>query len=108
MVKHLGDAHFGGNWTCSNLKDCLADITWQKATTHVYTFNTIAALTCHVNYFVSVALKVLQEEPLDAKDKYSFDHPPILSQEDREKMLDKTRKDAEKNLLNRFTRVYIE
>ena len=24
--------HFGGNWTSSNLKDKLADITWQQAT----------------------------------------------------------------------------
>jgi len=38
---------------------------------------------------------VLNGEPLDAKDKYSFDHPPIQSQEDWEKLLDKTWTDAE-------------
>lgn len=40
-------------------------------------------------------MKVLQGGLLDAKDTYSFDHPPILSPEDWEKLLDKTWTDAE-------------
>ena len=48
-----------------------------------------------MNFFVSATLKVLQGGPLDAKDKYSFDHPPILSEEDWEKLLEKTWADAE-------------
>ncbi len=95
IAKQLRDVIFGGNWTSSNLKDNLADLTWQQATTQVYSFNTIAALTYHMNYYVSAVLKVLQGEPLDASDKYSFDHPPILSQEDWEKVLVKTWTDAE-------------
>lgn len=73
----------------------MADVTWQQATTQVYTFNTIAALVYHINYYVSAVLKVLQGSPLDASDKYSFDHPPILSQEDWEKFVEKTWTDAE-------------
>jgi uncharacterized damage-inducible protein DinB len=95
IAKHFREVYFGGNWTSSNLKDNLADVTWQQATTQVYSFNTIAALVFHMNYFVSAVLKVLQEEPLDAHDKYSFDCPPIQSQEDWEKLLDKTWTDAE-------------
>ena len=95
IAKHFREIHFGENWTESNLKDNLADVTWQQATKQVYSFNTIAALVYHMNYFISAVLKVLQGEPLDAKDKYSFDHPPILSQEDWEKLLDKTWIDAE-------------
>jgi len=48
-----------------------------------------------MNYYVSAVLKVFQGEPLNAKDTYSFDHPPIHSQEDWEKLLDRTWKDAE-------------
>ncbi len=96
IAKQLREVHFGGNWTSVNLKENLADVTWQQATTKVYSFNTIATLVYHVNYYVSAVLKVLQGEPLDAKDKYSFDLPPILSQEDWEKLLDKTWTDAEK------------
>ncbi len=95
IAKHLRDVHFGGNWTVSNLKDNLADVTWQQATTHVHSFNTIAALVYHMNYFVVVAAKVLQGGPLDAHDKFSFDLPPIQSQEDWGKLLDKTWSDAE-------------
>ena len=49
-----------------------------------------------MNYYVNAILKVLEGGPLDAHDKYSFDHPPVLSEEDWEKLLDKTWKDAER------------
>ena len=48
-----------------------------------------------MNYFVNATLKVLQGGSLDAKDKFSFDHPPILSQADWEQLLDKTWADVE-------------
>lgn len=96
IAKHLRDVHFGGNWTTSNLKDSLSDVTWQQATTQVQSFNTIAALVYHVNYYVSAVLKVLEGETLNAKDEYSFNHPPVLCREDWEKLLDKTWADAER------------
>lgn len=95
IAKQLRGVYFGGNWTASNLKENLADVSWQQATTKVYSFNTIATLVYHINYYVSAALKVLQGEPLNAHDKYSFDHPPILCEEDWKKMLDNTWADAE-------------
>lgn len=95
IAKHFRDVHFGGNWTSSNLKDNLKDIDWQQATTKVHSFNTIATLVFHMNYYVCAVTKVLQGGPLDAKDKYSFDHPPIRSAEDWKNMLDKTWADAE-------------
>ena len=96
IAKHFRDVHFGGNWTSVNLKDSLANVNWQQATTQVYSCNTIATLVFHMNYYVSAVLKVLQGSPLDAHDKYSFDHPPIRSQEDWEKLLDKIWTEAEK------------
>jgi hypothetical protein len=96
IAKHIREVYFGGNWTSVNLKDSLAGLTWQQATTQVNSFNTIAALVYHINYFVSAVLTVLQGNPLDAHDKYSFDCPPILSQQDWENLLNKTFRDAEK------------
>ena len=96
IAKHFREIHFGVNWTWSNMKDHLSDVTWQEATTQVHSFNTIAALVYHINYFVSVVLKVLQGGPLEGSDKYSFHHPPIQSREDWEKLLAKTWSDAEK------------
>ena|SRR5215204_7205482 len=96
IAKHFRDVHFGGNWTSVNLKDSLVGITWQQATTQIYSLNTIVTLVFHMNYYVSAVLKVLQGEQLDAHDKYSFDHPAIGSQEDWEKLLNKTWADAGK------------
>jgi hypothetical protein len=96
VAKHFKDVHFGGNWTTSNIKDNLSGISWEQATTCVGTLNTIAALTFHINYYVSAVLKVLEGGSLEASDKFSFDHPPINSQEDWEKMVAKTLHDAEK------------
>lgn len=96
ITKHLRAVCFGGNWTSVNLQQTLADVTWQQATTKVYSFNTIAALVYHVGYYVSAVTKVLQGGPLDAHDKFSFDCPPVESQADWEKLLEKTWADAER------------
>ena len=96
IAKHLRDVYFGGNWSVSNLKDTLADVTWKQATTQVYSFNTIAILTFHVGYFVSAVTEVLEGKPLNSKDEYSFNHPPIESEEDWQELLEKTWADAEK------------
>ncbi len=96
IAKHFREIHFGGNWTCSNLKDNLKGITWQQATTQVYSLNTIATLTYHVNYYVHDVIKVLEGEALNAKDENSFSHPPINSQQDWDNMVNKALSDAEK------------
>lgn len=95
IAKHFREVHFGGNWTCSNLRDNLSDVTWQQATRQVYSLNTIAALVYHTHYYVAAVIKVLQGGELDAHDKYSFSHPPIHSQEDWENLLNKVWEDAE-------------
>ena len=95
LAKHLRDVHFGGNWTSVNLKDTLADVTWQQATTKVQDFNTLATFLFHMNYFIVVATRVLQGGPLEGKDALSFDHPPIHNQGDWQKLLDKTWAEAE-------------
>ena len=87
LAKHFRDFHQGVNWTWSNMKDNLSDVTWQEATTQLYDLNTIAVLAYHINYYVGAALKVLEGGPLDAHDDYAFDVPPIRSQEDWAQLL---------------------
>jgi len=96
VAKHIREVHFGGNWTSSNLKDTLSDVTWQQALTKIDSFNTIATLVFHMNYFVSAVLEVLQNRPLNAHDKLSFDHPAINSQQEWQNLIDKTLREAEK------------
>jgi uncharacterized damage-inducible protein DinB len=95
IAKHFRDVHFGGNWTSVNLKDTLEGITWEQAITKVHNLNTIATLVFHINYYVSAVLKVLQGEALQASDKYSFDHPPINSADDWQKLVTKALAEAE-------------
>ena len=95
IAKHLRDVYFGGNWTAVNLKDTLEGISSEQATTQVKDFNTIATLVNHMTYYVTAVHKVLEGEALNAKDVYSFEHPPIQSQTDWENMLDKVWKEAE-------------
>jgi hypothetical protein len=95
IAKHFRDLHFGGNWTSVNFKDSIKDITWQQATTQVDSLNTIAKLVFHCNYYVSIMLKVLQGGPLVGSDKFSFDCPPINSQQDWEQLVNKAMTEAE-------------
>lgn len=88
LTKHLRDVHFGGNWTTSNLKDTLAGVNWQMATTQVHGLNTIMTLVYHTHYYIAAVTKVLQGEPLNAKDAYSFDHPLLNSEEEWQQFLD--------------------
>lgn len=95
IAKHVRDLHFGGNWTAVNLRELLSNITWEQATKKIYSFNTILALTYHINYFIKAQIEVLSDRPLTAKDKFSFDHPEIKNQEHWNVFLEELWKDAE-------------
>jgi hypothetical protein len=95
VSKHFKEVFFGGNWTVSNVKDQVSDITWEQSVKKIDDLNTIAMLTYHIGYFVNVALKVLKGGPLEGDDKISYDHPPINSQADWDKLCNKVLADAE-------------
>jgi uncharacterized damage-inducible protein DinB len=95
IAKQFRQVYSGGNWTSVNFKEALAGIDWKQATTKVDSFNTIASLVFHTNYYVNAILNVLKGELIQAHDKYSFDLPPIQSEESWNKLLDKTWNDAE-------------
>jgi len=95
IANHFRQVHFGGNWTSVNLKQTLVGVDWQQATAKPDPLNTIAALVYHINYYVIAIINVLQDRPIAAHDKFSFDLPPIQSQQDWEKLVNKTFDDAE-------------
>ncbi|THU38104.1 DinB family protein [Niastella caeni] len=95
IATHFRTFYAGGNWTDVNLKDSLAGVDWELATTQIYSCNTIATLVFHMNYYVSRVLKVFQGQPLDAHDNNAFDLPPINSEEEWESLRDKAFADAE-------------
>ena len=94
IAKHFRDVYVGGNWTSVNLKEVLADIDWEEATTKVNNLNTIADLVFHINYYVNPVLQVLQGGSLIASDKFSFDLAPISSEEDWQQLITKALTEA--------------
>ena len=96
IAKQFWDLHFGGNWTAVNMKQTLADVSWEHATTQVFNLNTIDRLVYHTHYYVDAVMNVLQGEPLNAMDKFSFDHPPIQSEEEWQELINKVWESAEK------------
>lgn len=84
IAKHFKEVYFGGNWACSNLKEQLADVNWNEANTKIKSLNTIAVLTYHIHYYVEGVGKFLSGSELDMNDKFSFDCPPINSDEEWE------------------------
>jgi len=81
-AKHLRDVFFGGNWTTSNVKDTLSDLSWEEALTPIDDFNTIAVLTFHISYYLDAIIDVSEGRPLSLKDELSFDCPQISSEDE--------------------------
>ena len=95
IAKQLREIHFGGNWTGVNLRDKLADVSWQEAAARVFSLHSIATLVFHMNYYVSATVGVLHGGSLDAKDRLSFDGGEVQSADDWERLTAKTWADAE-------------
>ncbi len=86
-----------GTWIANtNYTDLLSKTTWKQATTKIGSLNTIAALTFHINYYIEGVLNVFEGGSLDIRDKYSFDAPPIESQEGWGGLLENLQINAEK------------
>ncbi len=96
IAKQLRDVYFQSNWIATNLKEQLQDVYVKEATTKIQSYNTLLALVYHLNYYVIAVSGVLQGKPLVAKDKYSFDHPAIESEEDWQALKDQTWTEVEK------------
>jgi hypothetical protein len=94
-AKQLRNVYFGGNWCSSSLKDQLADVSWQEATTKIGDLNTIAVLAFHVHYYVQGVTKVLQGGPLEIRDKFSLDCPGISSDADWNAMRERMWQEAQ-------------
>lgn len=95
IAKHLREVYFGGNWTDVNLKETLDGITWQQAVKSINNLNSIATLVVHMHYYIKRVTGVLQGNPLAGSDKESFNLPPIQSQDDWEKMIEKVWEEVE-------------
>ena len=99
LTEQLADTirrlHFGTSWVATDLQTVLSDVTHEEALTKVHGLNSILALTYHMHYYFAGVLQVLRGGELTIRDKYSFDHPAISSQNDWDQFLAKVWDTAE-------------
>ena len=86
LARHLREVCFGGNWSSVHFENVMGKISWTEATHPVNGVNNILRLFHHSFYYVEALHGVLSGRELLAKDEYSFDHPPIHSDEDWKKL----------------------
>lgn len=83
ITRRLEEVLLNGQWIANtNCKSQISDLNWQHATQHIGTLNSIAALTFHLNYYLAGILNVFRGGELEIRDKYSFDMPPIATEND--------------------------
>lgn len=95
IAQHVRDIYFGKNWTNSNIKEKLEDVDWKQAMTQVNSYNTIAMLVFHTNYYLAGIMNVLKGGTLDIRDKFSYELPPLESEEEWQKLKNKAFDEAE-------------
>ncbi|PWN68473.1 DUF1572 domain-containing protein [Chryseobacterium phosphatilyticum] len=97
LAKRFREVLLDGLWIANtNFKDQLSDVTWKQAVERVGSLNTIAMLTFHIDYYIAGIINVLEGGPLEIRDQFSFDLPPVTSHEHWETLLNKLWTDSEK------------
>ena len=96
LARRFREVILDGKWVANtNYKEQLSGLDWEIATAKIHSLNTIAVLAQHVDYYINGINNVFKGGNLEIRDKYSFDFPPVRSQDDWEKVLDKFWNDAE-------------
>ena len=96
LATRLREVLLDGLWIANtNYKAQITAISWQQAIQKVNDLNSIAALTFHINYYLDGLLRALESGVLDIHDKFSFDMPPINSEDDWLKLRNEFIKNAE-------------
>lgn len=96
LANRLKEIFTEGKWVLgTNFKEQIIDLDWIQATQKIDDFNTIADLTFHIDYYIAGVANVLKGGTLDIRDKYSFDSPPITSEQDWNNLVTKFCHDSE-------------
>lgn len=96
LASRFREVMLNGKWIANtNYKESLISTDWKVSTTQIQNLNTLALLAQHIHYYITGVLQVFKGGALEIRDKYSFDFPPVDSQDDWENRLQKLFEDAE-------------
>lgn len=97
LAERFREVILDGLWIANtNYKDQLSDVKMSEANKKVETFNTIVALTYHINYYIEGVSVFFETGDLTIKDQFSFDHTKIVSEDDWEQLKNRLWLNAEK------------
>ncbi len=81
LAARLREVFLDGRWIANtNYREQLEGLTREQALQKIGPLNSIALLIYHIDYYLVGLLKVFEGGPLDIRDQYSFDMPPIHSE----------------------------
>ncbi|MFT3901607.1 MAG: DUF1572 family protein [Niabella sp.] len=96
LANRFREVILNGTWIANtNFKDQLENLDWRIATAKFQDLNTISVLAQHIHYYINGIKNVFLGGNLEIRDKFSFDFPPITSQEEWKNFLNKFWNDAE-------------
>ncbi|WP_378172563.1 DUF1572 domain-containing protein [Aquimarina sp. SS2-1] len=100
IANRLRELFLNGRWIANtNYKELIENVSYKQAIQQIESLNTIAALTYHINYYLAGILNVFNGGPLEIRDKYSFNMPPITSENEWNKLTTDFFSNAEKFIL---------
>ena len=83
LANRFREVILNGTWIANtNFKNELSKINWKIAIKKSENLNSIAALAQHIHYYIKGIKNVFLGGRLEISDKYSFDFPEILSEEE--------------------------
>lgn len=83
LAERFREVIFDGLWIANtNYKDQLSNVNRDEAVKKIGSFNTIAALTFHINYYIEGISLFFETGKLTIKDQFSFDLPEIATEND--------------------------
>ena len=97
LANRLREVLLNGHWIANtNFKELITGVNWKQASQKVGNLNSIAALTFHINYYLAGILSFFSNGKFEISDKYSFDLPPVQSEEDWNRLVSEFLYNAEK------------
>lgn len=96
LANRFREVILNGTWIANtNFKDQLEKLDYRIAIAKFQNLNTISDLVQHIHYYIKGVRNVLLGGNLEISDQYSFDFPPIESQQQWENFLENFWKDSE-------------
>lgn len=88
LSERIREVYLQGTWIANtNYKELLQDVKVEMANRKFSDLNTIALITFHINYYLKGLINVFKKGRLEISDKFSFDMPPIKTEQEWQMMV---------------------